>query len=358
METQRSFAADEVEASRQLEVYEGLLASTAENTRTSYGAGLLRFHQYCDRHDVSEHRRMPASPILISAFIADALGSCSGKCIRNWLNGLQLWHLFNRAEWCGADKWVLSLKKSGDRRGAAFKRPLRGPVTEAHMLALRSFLDLDSGEGAAKWAAATAAFWGCRRLGELLPKSAKSFDIEHDTCRCTRSSRSRTSCGRDVVGYHIVWTKTTTFLGGECVLTATLDPLCPVWAHDNHTRINHSPPPLTPIYAYRSGESWRVLTKDIFLHSAAVAYKRAGLAHVFGHSYRIGGSVKLLLDGVEPEVIMKLGGWTSLCFLIYWRRLELVLSSRIAKAWDSRIRDFALAHGHAYDSDLSFDRDA
>jgi hypothetical protein len=115
---------------------------------------------------------------------------------------------------------------------------------------------------------------------------------------------------------------------------------------------------LTPIYAYRSGESWRVLTKDVFLHSAAVAYKRAGLAHVFGHSYRIGGSVKLLLDGVEPEVIMKLGGWTSLCFLIYWRRLELVLSSRIAKAWDSRIRDFALAHGHAYDSDLSFDRDA
>jgi hypothetical protein len=70
-------------------------------------------------------------------------------------------------------------------------------------------------------------------------------------------------------------------------------------------------------------------------------------------SYRIGGSVKLLLDGVEPEVIMKLGGWMSLCFLIYWRRLELVLSSRIAKAWDSRIRDFAAAHGHAYDSDLS-----
>ncbi|KAJ7864135.1 hypothetical protein B0H14DRAFT_3605433 [Mycena olivaceomarginata] len=72
MQTQHSFAADEIEASRQLEIYEGLLVSTAEGTRVSYGAGLLRFHQYCDRHDVSEHRRMPASPILISAFIADA----------------------------------------------------------------------------------------------------------------------------------------------------------------------------------------------------------------------------------------------------------------------------------------------
>jgi hypothetical protein len=357
MQTQHSFAADEIEALRQLRIYEGLLGSTAENKRASYGAGLLRFHQYCDKHDVSEHRRMPVSPILISAFIADALGSCSGKCIRNWLNGLQLWHLFNCADWHGTDKWVLSLKKSGDRRGAPFKRPLRGPVTEAHMAALRSSLELDSGEGTAIWAAATATFWGCRRLGELLPKSIKSFNIEHDTCRCTRTSRTRTSGGRDVVAFHIVWTKTTAFLGGECVLTATLDLLCPVWAHDNHARINHSPPPLTPIYAYRSGESWRVLMKDFFLHSAAVAYKSAGLAHVFGHSYRIGGSVKLLLDGVEPEVIMKLGGWTSLCFLIYWRRLELVLSSRIAKAWDSRIRYFAAAHGHAYDADLSFDTD-
>jgi hypothetical protein len=107
-----------------------------------------------------------------------------------------------------------------------------------------------------------------------------------------------------------------TFLGGECVLTATLDSLCPVWAHDNHTR-QPLPPPLTPIYTYRSGESWRVLTKDVFIQSAAEAFKRTGLAHVFGHSYRIGGSVKLLLDRVEPEVIMKLGGWTSLCFLIY-----------------------------------------
>jgi hypothetical protein len=79
---------------------------------------------------------------------------------------------------------------------------------------------------------------------------------------------------------------------------------------------------------------------------------------VFGHSYRIGGSVKLLLDRVELEVIMKLGGWTSLCFLIYWRRLELVLSSRIAKAWDSCIWDFAAADGHAYDSNLSFNMDS
>ncbi|KAJ7112550.1 hypothetical protein C8R44DRAFT_631816, partial [Mycena epipterygia] len=48
--------------------------------------------------------------------------------------------------------------------------------------------------------------------------------------------------------------------------------------------------------------------------------KSASLDLVFGHSYRIGGSLELLSAGVAPEVIMKLGGWSSLCFLIYWRR--------------------------------------
>jgi hypothetical protein len=53
---------------------------------------------------------------------------------------------------------------------------------------------------------------------------------------------------------------------------------------------------------------------------------------------------------------MKLGGWSSLCFLIYWRRLEKILPLAITRAWDARIREFAAAHGHSADVDtLSFD---
>jgi len=60
------------------------------------------------------------------------------------------------------------------------------------------------------------------------------------------------------------------------------------------------------------------------LHSLLLCRDLQRRLYIVGfHSYRIGGSVKLLSIGGAPEVIMKLGGWTSLCFLLYWRRHEL-----------------------------------
>jgi len=38
---------------------------------------------------------------------------------------------------------------------------------------------------------------------------------------------------------------------------------------------------------------------------------------------------------------MKLGGWTSLCFLLYWRRLELIIPAAITRVWEARRKEFA-----------------
>jgi hypothetical protein len=59
----------------------------------------------------------------------------------------------------------------------------------------------------------------------------------------------------------------------------------------------------------------------------------------------------LLLAGVAPEVIMKLGGWTSLCFLVYWRRLERVIPA-IARAWADQQKEFAQSHNHPSELDV------
>ncbi|KAJ7610317.1 hypothetical protein DFH06DRAFT_1374698 [Mycena polygramma] len=344
----------------QAKIFQGLLKATTEQTREGYGAGLLRYHQFCDGQRIPEHARLPADHMILSAFVSDWIGKKSGKCLRNWLSGLRLWHLFNDAPWHGDESWLPSLKKAGDRAGVVFKRPPRGPITKAHMRAFRASLDLTTGFGAAAWSNATSCFWGCRRLGELVIKSATKFSPEHDTGRETRTSF--TICdGHNVLSFHIIWTKTTTILGADCILTQILDDhpdadLCPVWAFRNHLEVNDSPPPLTPLFAFRENGVWIPLTKDLFLKVSSAVFLAAGLDHVFGHSYRIGGSLELLLAGVEPEVIMKLGGWTSLCFLIYWRRLETILPQRIIAAFASRIKDFAAANGHSLDSlELDFD---
>jgi hypothetical protein len=342
----------------QSKIFEGLLMTHVPETRESYGAGLLRFSQFCDREHISETARMPADRFLLAAFVADAIGSCSGKCVRNWLNGLRLWHIFNDAVWHGDEGWLPALKKSADKGGISFKCPPRGPIMREHMRAYRASLDLDSPRGASSWSSALTAFWGCRRLGELLIRSMAKFCLLRDTCRSTRISLSVAN-GRDVITIHIVWTKTTGSLGGECFLTAVLGDdadLCPVWAFKNHLRVNHSPPPNTPLFAYRTPAGWQHLTKDDFLRSSSAVFRAARLDLVFGHSYRIGGSLELLAAGVAPEVVMKIGGWTSLCFLIYWRRLERILPLAVTRAWDARIAEFARAHGHPVDVEsIDFD---
>ncbi|KAE9383647.1 DNA breaking-rejoining enzyme, partial [Gymnopus androsaceus JB14] len=323
----------------QVKMFEGLLIATTDDTRQAYGAGLLRFNQFCDAELIPETLRMPASSILLAAFVADHIGTCTGKCIQNWLSGLRLWHLFNDAEWHGREGWLPSLKKAADRKGVVFKRPLRGPVERVHLLTLRSHLDLSKPRDAAQWAAATTAFWGCRRLGELLPKSMKKVTAEHEVFRSTRVTRSIVE-NRRIISFHLPWTKTTGVKGGECYLTEIPgDLLCPVEALENHFKINHTPPPATTFFAFRQNSSWITLIKSDFINWMNPIFRQHNLEHVLGHSFRIGGSLAYLLLGVEPEVIMKIGGWTSLCFLIYWRRLEQVIPIAIARAIQSRIRN-------------------
>jgi hypothetical protein len=119
--------------------------------------------------------------------------------------------------------------------------------------------------------------------------------------------------------------------------------------------INHSPLTHTPLFAFREDGHWHTSTKAQFITYMSSFYVAAGLETVHSHSYHIGSSVELLLAGVEPEIIMEPGGWTSLCFLTYWQRLEQIIPDRITTAWKSRIHTFASAHGHPPDTHLSFD---
>jgi hypothetical protein len=139
-----------------------LILSTEHDARQAYGAGLLRFNRFSDGEGIPEGRRMPASDILLGAFVAEYSGRVSGKAIRNCLHGLRLWQIYNDAEWHGKEGWLPGIVKSADKKGVSFKRPLRGPITLDHLRALPRHLDLARPRDAAIWAAGLTAFWGCR----------------------------------------------------------------------------------------------------------------------------------------------------------------------------------------------------
>jgi hypothetical protein len=153
-----------------------IMGALATSSKSTYAAGLLRFNQFCDRWQISEDARMPASYALLCAFIGNYKGTTSGKTIKSWLSGIRAWHLTNHAPWYGDDKWVQMARISANKEGSSHKRPLRAPVSIEHLLALRKVLDLSNPFHAAVWAVALITFFACRRLGETTVSSVSSFD--------------------------------------------------------------------------------------------------------------------------------------------------------------------------------------
>lgn len=141
------------------------LHSLDVDTRSNYGAGLLRFTQFCDRISISEDKRMPASGDLLSAFVADASGTVSDSTVNNWLSGIHYWHIVNGADWHGSSSELLRHMRRGLSRlvPPSSKRVCRPPVTLEAFTQLRDGLDLSNSFDISVFAIACVAFWCCCR---------------------------------------------------------------------------------------------------------------------------------------------------------------------------------------------------
>lgn len=134
--------------------------------------------------------------------------------------------------------------------------------------------------------------------------------------------------------FHIPWTKTTREEGASIIVTARDDLLCPCTALRNHLNVNKDVPPTSSLFAYATiHKGWEHMTKYKFMDFCSEVWSKAALAHVLGHSFRIGGAVELLLAGVPPKVVAATGSWTSLAFLLYWRRMEEIIPMCTSKAY-------------------------
>lgn len=307
----------------------------ADSSKTSYGAGILRFSQFCDDWNISEEDRMPASAALLAAFAASFASSYRGKTISQWLSSIRSWHNYNHATWHGDDERVKLIRKAADKLGTKFKRPARPPVSLEHLRILHSHLDLSDPFHAAVWATASVSFFGCRRLGETTVPTPSTCD---PSTHCTRSDTIRFSLhssGSSSASFHIPWTKTTHSEGATVVVTARDDHLCPVQALRNHLAVNDAAPGHVSLFGFKNPQgSWSHMDKPSFLSFVSSFWDDNPLAgHISGHSFRIGGAVSLLLSGVSPEVVAATGGWTSLAFLLYWRRIEDIIPVNTSLAY-------------------------
>lgn len=309
----------------------------ATNTKVTYVAGISRFTEFCDRHNVEEVARMPASPMLLTAFVAEHAGKVSGSTIRTWLSGVRAWHIHHGARWEGESEWVKLARITRKKEETAHSRPPRAPVSLEHLQELRKHLNISNSFHAALWATALVSFFGCRQLGKMTITRPSDFNELHHVLASTQVIFNMDPIHGPVsASFHIPWTKSTKQEGASVVLTAHLDDLdlCPVRALMNHLTINKDAPTMMSLFAYQNTNSqWMHMIKDTFLTCVQAVWDKAGLQAVHGHSFRIGGAVALLLQGVPPETVVATGGWTSLAFLLYWRCMEQIIPLHTSRAY-------------------------
>ncbi|KAJ7253974.1 hypothetical protein C8J57DRAFT_1473757, partial [Mycena rebaudengoi] len=174
-------------------------AALGTGSHSNYGGGLAWFHEFCDLEDIPENDRMPASEELIAMFIA----SWAGRISR-----IRAWHIVHGASWLMDDH--LRFIKNGVTNlvPESSTRAPRPPVTIPHISALRENLSLNNTFDSAVLACAECAFFGCNRLGELLPTSHISYDPSKFATR-TSISFDSDPAGKNFYAIKAPWTKTT-----------------------------------------------------------------------------------------------------------------------------------------------------
>ncbi|OBZ79905.1 hypothetical protein A0H81_00723 [Grifola frondosa] len=193
-------------------LYNVMLSSLDIKTQKNYGAGLLRFTQFCDGLSIPETLRMPAPEPLLAAFIAKWSGAVARTTIDNWLAGLSFWHAINGAPWQG-------------------NKMLR--VTSVYAIAC-------------------TAFWCCRRLGELVIPSPNTFDADKHVAK-SAGIRYRKLLGQaEYAVFHIPWTKTTKHAGADIIATGNDEPTSPLTALRHHQNANSRVPSTAPMFAFET----------------------------------------------------------------------------------------------------------
>jgi hypothetical protein len=107
----------------------------------------------------------------------------------------------------------------------------------------------------AVWATASNTFWGCQRLGKLLPASRASFSrAYHPTVDVTQKELC---LDRGLAGltYRIPWTKTTKEKGASVILIELGHELCPIRVLEVHKRANRARGPGDPLFGYQAKDS-------------------------------------------------------------------------------------------------------
>ena len=297
------------------------------DTHASYGSGLLNFIVFCDKKNIPEADRAPASHVLLLSFVSTLAAAYSGSAISNYLYGIRAWHILHGVPWRLEKLEMDTILKAAEKlTPPSSRRKKRRPYTIDFILAVRQRLDLQKPLDASVYTCLTTCFFATGRVGEFTVPKLDGFVPETHVSK-PRLSYDQSREGLKVTVLHIPHTKVAH--RGEDVCWAKQEGLTdPDTALAHHFEINN-PPDDVHLFAYRHKAGHRPLTKSKFIAELAKAARAAGLEPLQGHGIRIGSTLEYLLRGVPFDVMKVKGRWSSDAFTLYLRKHAQILAPYI-----------------------------
>lgn len=304
----------------------------APRTSSNYNYTIKRYIKFAKSIGFAEHQALPASEELLLLFICEGLGRTGPGTAKNNLSALRSWHLKNRLPWKRPECMGLINKALTEFWPRGNKKPSqRPPITSSMVTMLSNAWSDGSPRQLCALAIAVAAWSGQCRLGELLPATPSSLDGKRIPRRSSWSGEANNGRASEI---QLPWTKTTLFDGATIFLIDQHDPLNATVAMSKHLKAS----PLSSdafLCEYKTGRHRKHLCKDEFIDMCNSVWSIAGIPRTTGHSFRIGGTTALLCSGVNPEIVKKMGRWTSDAFLQYWRSLGHLFAQHASNvSWD------------------------
>lgn len=293
-----------------------------DDTRCVYGAGLLVYHVWCDAENVPEESRAPAHTHTILTFISALSGGYAGDTIGNYVAGVRAWHILHGLAWTiDPAPYNAALKSAKSLEPPQARRSQRPPCLLSHLKTLHSELNLSTPLHAAVWACVTSLFYGMARSGELTVPNLKAFDGSlHPDISCIIPHQTRHGFAVTII--RLPSTKMSKkdgkSDGEEIFWAAQNDETDPAAALANHIRYN-APVPGEHLFSYTDVKGRRPLSKPKLMNTVNDVLKKHD-QHLFGHSFRIGGTLEFLLRGVPFEIVKTKGRWASDSFRKYLRK--------------------------------------
>ena len=309
-------------------VKDTMMHAWEEDTRASYGAGLLMWHCFCDGRATPEAEQAPASQALLSAFVAHMAAAYSGKTISNYLNRVRAWHLLHSIPWVLEKNEMDAMLQAADKlTPSSSKRKKHRLYTPDFISAVRQQLDLKKPLNVAVYACLTTCFYASARLGEFTVRTPTTFNpSSHVTLQHLSYDQDHNSFKVTVL--HLPRTKAAGNEGEDVYWASQDGEMDPTAALGNHLQINQ-PSEASHLFAYKATNARRPLTKAKFLERVSNAARAAGLEPLQGHGIRIRSTLEYLLRGVPFDVMKAKGCWAGDSFQLYLRKHAVIIAPYI-----------------------------